>query len=346
MTTATVFNAIVGQQHATRLLKTFIRNGTLPHALLFTGDEGVGKKITATAFAMACNCLKLKSAILHHRAHLEAIDACGDCGPCRKIAGNHHPDIIRVAPLSSVIRIAQIRTLLQVLTLKPNEANRRVVILSDAQAMNPEAGNALLKVLEEPPDRTLLVLTARQTSDLLPTIVSRCQHIRFSPLRAADIKQLLTAAGGIEPESIAAVAALCGGSYTRAVKLIDRRWLNRRDWIIQAMGSQMADHGEFGIRAWLAWSEILAKKKDLIEESLEIITMWLRDMLVFRTDPQRVLNQDRLEALSTAAEQVSQAQVLQQIDAVNRALTALRSNTNARLTLDAMALQMAGACRK
>ncbi len=293
---------------------------------------------------MACNCLKLKSTIRHHRAHLDAMDACGDCGPCRKIAGNHHPDIIRVAPLSSVIRIAQIRTLLQALTLKPNEADRRVVILSDAQAMNPEAGNALLKVLEEPPDRTLLVLTARQTSDLLPTIVSRCQHIRFSPLRAADIKQLLTAAGGIDPGSIEAVAALCGGSYTRAVKLIDSRWINRRDWIIQALGSQMADRGELGIRAWLAWSEILAKKKDLIEESLEIITMWLRDMLVFRTDPQRVLNQDRLEALSTAAKRVSQAQVLQQIDAVDRALTALRSNSNARLTLDAMALQMAGAC--
>jgi len=346
MTTATVFSAIVGQQHATRLLKTFICNGTLPHALLFSGDDGVGKKITATAFAMACNCLKLKSAIHHHRPHLDDIDACGDCGPCRKIAGNHHPDIIRVAPLSSVIRIAQIRTLLQALTLKPNEADRRVVILSDAQAMNPEAGNALLKVLEEPPDRTLLVLTARQTSDLLPTIVSRCQHIRFSPLRTADIKQLLAAAGGIEPETVEAVAALCGGSFTRARKLIDSRWLSRRDWIIQAMGSQMTNNGAPEIRAWLAWSEILAKKKDLIEESLEIITMWLRDILVFRTDPQQVLNQDRLKALSTAAKHVNQRQLLQQIDAVDRALTALRSNTNARLTLDAMALQMAGACNR
>jgi DNA polymerase III subunit delta' len=344
MTTATVFNAIVGQQHATRLLKTFIRNGTLPHALLFTGDDGIGKKTTATAFAMACNCLKLNSAIHRQRPHLDAIDACDDCGPCKKIAGNQHPDVIRVAPLSSVIRIAQVRTLLQTLTLKPNEANRRVVILSDAQAMNPEAGNALLKVLEEPPDRTLLVLTARQTSDLLPTIVSRCQHIRFSPLCEADIKQLLTAAGGVEPESVEAVAALCGGSFTRAQKLIDSRWLNRRDWIIQAMGSQTAHNGVPDIRAWLAWSEILAKKKDRIEESLEIITMWLRDMLVFKTDPKRVLNRDRLEALSTAAKHVSQTQLLQQIDAVDRASTALRSNTNARLTLDAMALKMAGAC--
>ena len=154
----------------------------------------------------------------------------------------------------------------------------------------------------------------------------------------------MTAAGGIEPESVETVAALCGGSYTRALKLIDSRWLNRRDWIIRAISSQMANDGAPGIRAWLALSEMLAKKKDLIEESLEIITMWLRDMLVVGCDPQRVLNQDRLEALSTAATHVSQTRLLEQIDAVDSAMTALRSNTNARLTLDAMVLRMAGTC--
>lgn len=342
MTTATGFDAILGQQHPIRLLKTFIRNGKLPHALLFTGDDGVGKKMTATAFAMACNCLKLKSKI-GHRPPLDAIDACGDCAPCRKIAGNNHPDIIRVDPLSSVIRIAQIRTLLQTLTLKPNEAEQRVVILSDAQAMNAEAGNALLKVLEEPPDRTLLVLTARQTSDLLPTIVSRCRHIRFFPLPAADIRELLGSAGGMEPKCAATAAALCGGSYTRARALADRRWLCRREWIIRAMAGPMANGGTPEIRGWLAFSEMLAKRKDLVEESLEIITMWLRDMLVVTWDPQRVFNQDQLEALSAAAGRISQARLLEQIEAVDCALTALRSNTNARLTLDAMVLRMAGA---
>lgn len=348
MTTATGFNAIVGQPRPIRLLQAYIRHGTLPHALLFTGDDGVGKRITATAFAMACNCLTLKSAIRDdplHRIH-DAVDACGTCPPCRKIAGDHHPDIIRVAPLSSVIKIAQIRSLLQTLTRKPNEADRRVVILCEAQTMNAEAGNALLKVLEEPPDRTLLVLTARHASELLPTVVSRCRQIRFSPLSAPDISRLLTAVGKKSSASTETIARLCGGSYARARKWSDSRWLNRREWIIRTLETQMAGSGAPEIRTWLAFSEMLAKKKDFIEESLEIVTMWLRDMLVVKFDPMQVMDRDRLKKIAAIAKPVDPGQLLEQIDAVDRALTALRSNANARLTLDAMVLKMARAkCR-
>ena len=98
------------------------------------------------------------------------------------------------------------------------------------------------------------------------------------------------------------------------------------------------------MRTWLALSERLTKERDLVEESLEIITMWLRDVLVVRLDPQRVLNRDRLDALASAAGQVNRESLLEQIDAVDEALAALRSNTNTRLTLDAMVLRMAGAC--
>ncbi len=343
MTTATGFNAIVGQQHPIRLLKTFVRNGRLPHALLFTGDDGVGKKMTAMALAMACNCLTLKAALCHH-PRLDAVDACGNCVPCRKIAGNHHPDILRVIPQSSIIRIAQIRTLLQALTLKPNEATQRVVIISEAQTMNAEAGNALLKVLEEPPDRTLIVLIAPQTSDLLPTVVSRCQHIRFAPLEEAAIRQLLTLEGGMAPQSVTTVAALCGGSYTRARQWADDRWLGRREWIIRVLNDLTTTSGRPDIRTWLALSERLARHKDRIEESLEIITMWLRDLLVVRCDPQRVMNRDRLDVLSAAAGKIDPGALLDQADAVDRARVALQSNTNARLTLDAMVLRMAGTC--
>ena len=343
MTTAIGFDAIVGQQDPIRLLKTFVRNGTQPHALLFTGDDGVGKKMTAVAFAMACNCLTLKSA-LRHRPPLDAINACGACNPCKKIAGNHHPDVIHVAPTSAVIRIAQIRDLLQTLALKPNEADCRVVIFSAAQTMNPEAGNALLKVLEEPPDRTLLVLTASQPGDLLPTIVSRCRQIRFAPLGMADIRQLLEADGDVAPESMAALTALCGGSYTRARTRTDGSWLRRREWIGHMLGDLISHPGASDVRTWLALAERLAKQKDLIEDSLEIITMWLRDILVAGCDPQRVLNRDRMDALTRAAEKIGRAALIEQIEAVGKAQSALRSNTNARLTLDAMVLRMAQAC--
>jgi len=345
MTTATGFDAIVGQQHPIRLLKTFVRNAKLPHALLFTGDDGVGKKTTATAFAMACNCQTLKSELPRH-PRFDTVDACGNCIPCRKISGNNHPDILHVAPLASVIRIAQIRELLQILTLKPNEADRRVVILSDAQAMNAEASNALLKVLEEPPDRTLLVLTARQSSDLLPTVVSRCRHIRFAPLGEADIRQLLTAQGNMDPQSVATVATLCGGSFTRARQWIDGRSLGRREWIISLLSHLTAHPDRPDVRAWLALSERLSRQKERIEESLEIVTMWLRDILVAACDPQQVLNRDRLPEISAAARRIDRTVLLAQVDAVERARTALQSNTNARLTLDAMVLQMAWTCSR
>ena len=339
MTTATGFSAIVGQAPPISQLKVLLRNGTLPHALLFTGDDGVGKRTTALALAMACNCKALKSA-LPQRPSLHRIDACGECTPCRKIAQGHHPDIIPIAPSGSVIRIDRIRSLLQLLSLKPNEADRRVVILTAAQTLNPEAGNALLKVLEEPPDRTLLILTAGQTSDLLPTVVSRCRHIRFLPLQAIDIKRLLMETDNIDDTTAETVAGLCGGSYSRARKWIDPRWLRRRGWIIAAL-RQLTGPAPPDLRTWLAFSEVMAKKKDLVEESLEITKMWLRDLIVVSVDPQRVLNRDRLEDLIEAAAPNRRTHLIEQIEAVDQALTALKANANTRLTLDAMVLKMA-----
>ena len=181
----------------------------------------------------------------------------------------------------------------------------------------------MLKVLEEPPDRTLLVLTAGQTSDLLPTIVSRCRHIHFLPLDAAHIQHLLTSRGSVDAQSAQTVATLCGGSYSRALKWVDPRWLRRREWIIQAL-TQVLGSGATQIQPWLAFSEILAGRKDLIEESLEIITMWLRDLLVIGCAPAQVLNQDRLEALNNAARNVNPARLVEHIDAVNHARVSLQ----------------------
>ena len=184
------FESIIGQDRPIRILTTFLQNGTVPHALLFTGIEGVGKQSAAVTFAMACNCTgdfsenkfewrDNRTADDHSTADPRHItNPCGNCKPCRKIESKNHPDIIRIKPSGVFIKIDQIRALCQTLAMKPYEAGIRVVLISDAQAMNPAAGNALLKVLEEPPTGTILILVANHTADLLPTIVSRCRHIR------------------------------------------------------------------------------------------------------------------------------------------------------------------------
>ena len=188
------FESIIGQDRPIRILTTLLQAGAVPHALLFTGIEGIGKQNAAVVFAMACNCAgghansEPESEI---NASVNGDDStkrppitnpCGICKPCRKIESGSHPDFIRIKPAGAFIKIEQIRALCQTLAMKPYEAGMRVVVISDAQEMNSAAGNALLKVLEEPPAGTILILVANHTSGLLPTIVSRCRHIRFNPI--------------------------------------------------------------------------------------------------------------------------------------------------------------------
>ncbi len=299
--------------------------------------------MTALAFAMAINCHTLQKQRIDHLS-IDEIDACGYCAPCKKIAGNQHPDIIHIQPRSSIIAISQIRTMLETLALKPHEATQRVVILSEAQAMNPQAANALLKILEEPPNHTLLVLTANQPSNLLPTVASRCRHMRFFPLDPAAIRHLLEKEDKTTPETVELGTRLSGGSFTRAKRWAKEPWPKRRDWLIGAITDRINEGDSSQIRYWLALSEKLAKRKERIEESLEIVTIWLRDALVIKFDPQKVVNRDRMEMVAAVANRLEPAQLLSMIEALDHALAALRSNTNTRLTLDAMVLRMAATC--
>ncbi|MDL2268752.1 DNA polymerase III subunit delta' [Desulfosarcina sp. OttesenSCG-928-G17] len=364
MTTAIGFSFILGQASPVGLLKRFVCRGAFPHALLFTGNAGVGKKTAATAFAMACNCLALSNrkdrtdAVFPGPDHSEPAmlnsdastsdaldpsmaDACGECKSCRKIAEGLHPDIISIAPHASVIRIDQIRTLLRTLSLRPHEARQRVVILSDAQALNPEAANALLKILEEPPPRTLMILTAVEAADLLPTVVSRCQQVRFMPLNESVIETLLTTRDGIDPETARKVAPLCGGSYTRAKTLLDLGWQSRRNWVIRVMDRLTGDR-DTDLRAWLLFSEKLAARKEWIEDTLDTLLMWLRDLVVADIDPSQVLGRDPLSHCRDSAPKKHLKHRLRQMEAVLEAKAALLANANARLTLDAMLLKMIG----
>ena len=309
-----------------------LRRDALPHALLFCGIEGVGKAQAALLLAMALNC-----------SAAAGEGPCGECRTCRSLQAGKHPDLLTVAPEGPLIRVAQVRQLCATLAMKPYAARTRVVIIKDARAMNPEAANALLKVLEEPPQRTLLILLATQTGDLLPTIVSRCQQLRFGPIPRPTLQALLTEVHGVDPDAAALAAAISGGSLTRALRCSQVDWRARRSWLIAAIG---LDHPEMlsnrPLELLLAVAEKLAGQKDWIPEALDLIVAWLRDLLIFRHAPGRLINQDQAALVDRASGRLPDEALLQRIQAVSSAQRQIAANLNPRLVLERLMLQLAG----
>lgn len=330
------FADILDQETPIAGLLNLVTKGTIPHALLFTGIDGIGKASVALLFAMAVKCDRRKTMTA-------AALPCGSCRNCRRIAGGLHPDVLPVEPQGAFMRIDQIRALCDTLALKPYETGLRLAILQDAQALNPEAGNALLKVLEEPPEKTILILTAGQTSDLLPTIVSRCRRVRFNPLRRGTITALLTEHQQTPPDLAATLAAMAGGSYAKAIAMASSDWAARRHWVLAGMGLLTPTAMDrLPISRLLAYAEQLVKAKAHLDDALELIKTWLRDLVVVKYAPDQVLHQDLMATLPPGERGFDDGELVARYSAVEAAQSALKANANARLCIETLVLTLAG----
>jgi len=345
------FESIVDQEKPVRLLSSILQKGNIPHALLFTGIEGVGKRETANLFAMACNCHAITfPEIPHsdtetdHKHGSSSSWPCGVCKSCRKIISGNHPDVISIQPDKTRIKIGQIRDLFHTLALKPYEAKYRVVIITDAHALNPEAGNALLKVLEEPPDRTILVLTALHLHDLLPTIASRCQHIRFNPISHAVLTDFLVRQKGISSGEADLLATLAKGSLSRTRALVASGWIQQRAWILGMLGKKdpTGQTTLESVTTRLAFSEKLIQNKDGIAETLDILKIWFRDLMIYPLSPDRVINKDLSHILKQHSQETEMDDLLSAYDAIQSAQEKINGNANPRLTLDVMMMKLTG----
>jgi len=307
------------------------------------GIEGVGKRTAAMRFAMACNCSYQQSAPEEQERedYLHITDSC-DCRSCRKIRSGNHPDIRQTEPSGAFIRIAQIRELCHTLGMKPYEARTRVVTIANAQTMNPEAGNALLKVLEEPPDRTVLILTTIQESDLLPTIVSRCPQIRFSPIPREDLETLLVEQEKVPQDDAAVIAALADGSYSKAFAMNRTRWIRRRNWVLRELESLMGrGKKDFPTAHVLAMAENLSKNKDILPDVLEVMKTWVRDLIICKYAPEKLINMDWADRIQEASHALTITALLSKVRAIQTAQKHLRSNANLKLTLEVLMMQLA-----
>lgn len=302
--------------------------------MLFTGLAGVGKRTTARIVAMALNC---------RQREISASNPCGNCRSCRQIFSGNHPDVPLIEPRGNLLRIDQIRALLAVLAMKPFSAEQRVVIIAEAHRMNPEAANALLKMLEEPPANTNLILTGFQKSDLLPTIVSRCRHIRFNPLSARDLVTLLKKEPEITEGFAQTAASLSGGSLTKARQLSMPIWQQRRDWIVRAAGLNYPGQPGTDTPAMaLAFAAQLTRKKDQVQDLLEILKTWIRDLAIWPYRPDLVINCDQKQTLGNVRAAMDDNRLLAMWTAVDKAQKDIAAKANLRLSVDVMALSMAG----
>lgn len=202
-TTPGMWERLLGQEAAVDALRSSIASDRVGHAYLFVGPRGVGRAPAALALAASVNCPD---------------GGCGICPVCAKVLRKSHPDVHHVSAEGGQIVVDQVRRIREDASRAPFEGRMKVFVIDEAERLNPAAGNALLKVLEEPPASALFVLMTDAPDDLIPTVVSRCRRIDFVPLDAGQICDILVGHHGVEPER-ARWAAAAGGNLATALRL-------------------------------------------------------------------------------------------------------------------------------
>ncbi|MDF2953401.1 MAG: DNA polymerase III [Thermodesulfobacterium sp.] len=285
-------NKILKQEPAVNLLTQALRKKRLSHAYLFTGPKGVGKETTAWAFLFHLFCEKDKE------------NPCGECRACKKIEKEIHPDIYILFPEKREITIGQIREVIDFLKYRPLEAEYKVIFVKEADKMNPEAGNALLKSLEEPPFYAIFILLTENFSKLLPTIVSRSQIVRFRTIPKGIIKEFLKKNFLFEEEVADTLAEVSFGSIGKAITIAEKGILEELNSFVKA-GFSKSPLKKFKVAERLSFLPL----QDL-DDFFYLLTLWVwRSYLKRKVDypyprafPEELFEGDPYSAIKTIYE--------------------------------------------
>jgi len=328
--------AVAGHRHLLELLVRAVERESLPPSVIFTGPEGVGKRLTAVALAQLLNCPTPVTAEGLGR------DACGVCASCKRIARGVHSDVILIEPgETGAIKVDRIRDAIEKAAYRPFEGRRRVVIIDQADAILVEAQNALLKTLEEPPSASSFVLVTSTPDVLLPTVRSRCQQIRFGRLDAADIASVLIASHGYDETGAHAAASAADGSVGAALSGDSEDVAAARD---AAAGLLQGVAGSSDPRRRLESAKVLvgASDRDELARRLRALASLIRDcgVLLSRADERCLANPDMKPLLGGLVRAFDGDRTVRAFSAVDQAIEALERNASPKIVADWVAFQI------
>jgi len=248
---------ILHQEPAVRLLKAALAKGRLAHSYIFFGPKGVGKETTA------------KALLYHLFCQISQAHPCGSCLACKKLDKATHPDVVHVFAEKRDIRIDTVREIERFIHYRPLEAPYKVILFHQAEKLNPEAGNALLKSLEEPPPYVIFILLTENITLLLPTIISRSQILKFRPLPASTIKSYLIKYLHYEEGLAETLAELSQGSLGRALEIAEKGLLEELNAFVKALFSPRAE------TKFKTLEKLARMEKDTYELFLYLLTLWV-----------------------------------------------------------------------
>ena len=321
---------LLGHGWAVENLANEVASGSIRHAYLFCGQEGLGRRTIALRLAQALNCPTPPT----------PGDACRKCRICRQIERMSFSDlsIVQSDQVGGTLRVDQVRDLLHSLALMPYEARYRIAVLLRFEEANPSAMNALLKTLEEPPAQVVITITAESPESLLPTIASRCEILRLRPMRIMDLSQGLQRREGIPPQTADLFAHLSGGRPGIALRLAQNPELveSRKLWLEFHNHSLASSR-----RERFSLVEDLLKDREYLREGLRIwLSLWRDVVLVSLKTSVRLVNLDLEDEIARLADQFGQEGAIQKITILEKTINSLDRNINARLALEVLMLDL------
>lgn len=315
------FSDIRGQDRPARILKGYLNASCLAGGYLFSGPEGIGKKLAARTLAKAVNCLEDNTG-----------DSCDRCASCMKIENNQHPDVHIIDYDEAEIKIDYIRQLQREISFKPYEADKKVFIINDAHKLNPDSSNALLKILEEPPGESLIILITDRPALLFKTILSRCKTIKFSPMSRPSLEEILRKDYRLDKNLSHFLAYFAEGRLGRALSLKDTDILADKNRIID----------RFVISDRHSLENLPAQNRNDIKAYLNILATWFRDIYLIKTGikDSETINFDRRDDLLRMTGHFSFPELNEIMRCISDSVLYLDQNINTKLLLHNLKLEL------